>query len=70
MESQKRTLLKTCIYRGFTTALLFIITWMYTGNFIETSFITILFNIAATVFYYVHERMWLKSKWGIPLYGN
>jgi len=68
VESQKRTLVKTCIYRGFTTTALFVISWMYTGNFVDTSIITILFNIVATVFYYAHERLWLKSKWGIHVY--
>ncbi|MCV0373013.1 MAG: DUF2061 domain-containing protein [Nitrosarchaeum sp.] len=67
MESQKRTLLKTCIYRGFTTVVLFAISWIYTGSFVDTSFITIMFNVIATVFYYVHERLWSKSKWGIPV---
>jgi len=68
MESQRRTLLKTCIYRGFTTVSLFVISWAYTGNFIDTSIITIVFNIVATVFYYIHERMWLRSNWGIPVH--
>ncbi|HSB50140.1 MAG TPA: DUF2061 domain-containing protein [Nitrosopumilaceae archaeon] len=70
METQKRTLLKTAIYRGFTTIILFITSWLYTGNFIESSFITIVFNILATIFYYTHERMWCKTSWGITQSEN
>jgi uncharacterized membrane protein len=65
METQKRTLLKTAIYRGFTTITLFIISWIYTGNFIDSSFITIVFNVLATIFYYAHERTWCKVNWGM-----
>lgn len=65
METQKRTLLKTAIYRGFTTIVLFLTSWMYTGNFGESSVITIAFNIIATGFYYVHERFWGKLTWGL-----
>lgn len=71
METKKRTLLKTAVYRGFTTILLFAISWAYTGNILETSVITILFNVIATIFYYAHERMWGKVNWGInPKFQN
>lgn len=70
METQKRTLLKTAIYRGFTTIILFVASWFYTGNFIESSGITIVFNILATIFYYAHERMWIKTSWGIIQSNN
>ncbi|HUU47657.1 MAG TPA: DUF2061 domain-containing protein [Nitrosopumilaceae archaeon] len=65
MDNQKRTLLKTAIYRGSTTALLFALSWILTNDIYETSLITILFNIIATVIYYFHERMWSKTSWGM-----
>ena len=65
MENKKRTLAKTAIYRGSTTVLLFTLSWILTNNVYETSLITILFNIVATVIYYVHERFWSTVKWGI-----
>ena len=65
MESQKRTLVKTATYRSSTVVLLFVTTWMYTGNIGDSSIITIAFNGAATAFYYYHERIWNKMKWGI-----
>jgi uncharacterized membrane protein len=65
LENQKRTLAKTAIYRGSTTVLLFVLGWIMTGNFYDTSMITILFNVVATGIYYFHERMWGKISWGI-----
>jgi len=63
--------MKTLVYRGSTTILLFALSWAYTGNLYETSLITILFNVIATAIYYGHERMWLKISWGIsPLQNN
>ena len=64
MDSQKRTLAKTAIYRGSTTALLFALSWVMTNNIYETSLITIIFNVVATAIYYFHERMWGRISWG------
>jgi len=38
--------------------------WMSTNNIYETSVITIIFNVLATIIYYFHERMWGKIRWG------
>ena len=65
MENQKRTLAKTIVYRGTTTILLFALSYILTNSLYDTSLITILFNIFATVIYYFHERMWGKISWGI-----
>lgn len=64
METHKRTITKTAIYRGFTTLFLAVLTWLYTGSFYDATIVTIAFNVVATVFYYFHERLWLKVKWG------
>lgn len=64
MDSKKRTLAKTALYRGSITVLLFTLLWFSTNNIYETSFITIIFNVLATIIYYFHERLWGKIKWG------
>lgn len=64
MDSKKRTLAKTAVYRGSTTALLFTLLWVTSNNIYETSIITIIFNVVATIIYYFHERLWGKVKWG------
>ena len=65
MENIKRTIAKTAIYRGSTTVLLFALSWILTNNVYETSIITILFNVIATLIYFIHERFWSKISWGI-----
>jgi uncharacterized membrane protein len=67
MESNKRTLAKTAIYRGSVTILLFGLMWLFTNNIYETSLVTLIFNIGATIIYYLHERMWGKISWGISI---
>lgn len=67
MESKKRTLVKTAVYRGSITLLLFVLLWVFTDNIYQTSMITLVFNVAATVIYYFHERMWGKINWGNPI---
>ena len=70
MDSTKRTLAKTAVYRGSITVLLFILLWLFTKNIYETSLVTIVFNVAATIIYYFHERMWGKISWVIQLKQN
>ncbi len=64
MDSTKRTLAKTAVYRGSITVLLFALLWLFTNDIYETSLVTIIFNVAATIIYYFHERMWDKIRWG------
>ena len=64
VETHKRTIARMVSYR--ITAWLFTILWtyMFTGNIgSATGFATAL-HILLSVDYYVHERIWLKIKWG------
>ena len=54
------------IYRALSTAVLAALAWIFSGNnATETSIVTILFTVFATVIYYVHERAWNNVKWGV-----
>lgn len=64
MESKKRTLVKTAVYRGSITLLLFVLLWAFTDDVYQTSMITLVFNVTATIIYYFHERIWSKINWG------
>ena len=64
MDSKQRTLAKTAVYRSSITILLFTLLWISTNNIYETSVVTIIFNVLATIIYYFHERMGGKIKWG------
>lgn len=64
METKQRTIARTISYR--ITAWLFTIFWTYL--FTEdvasaTTFATAL-HILLSIDYYVHERIWLRIKWG------
>ncbi|HKU50135.1 MAG TPA: DUF2061 domain-containing protein [Nitrososphaera sp.] len=68
VESRKRSITKMLTYRAILTALLALISWVFTGNAGQTTIITIVFSITATAIYYVHERVWNNIGWG--LYGQ
>jgi uncharacterized membrane protein len=64
METRTRTIARMVTYR--ITAWLFTILWTYifTKNLgSATGFATAL-HILLSIDYYIHERIWLKIKWG------
>jgi uncharacterized membrane protein len=63
-DTHKRSVIKTITYRMVVSSILATVTWSFTGNLAETSTITLLYNGGAIVFYYVHERLWNRVKWG------
>jgi adenylylsulfate kinase len=67
-ESNKRSIVKALTYRAIATLLLAIISWIFTGDPLQTSIITILFTVFSTLAYFVHERIWTKISWGTILH--
>jgi uncharacterized membrane protein len=63
-ETRRRAIVKAITYRVIVAITLAVISWFYTGNLFETSAVSITYTIIATVVYYVHERAWIKVKWG------
>jgi len=61
---RQRSALKAITYRILMTVILAIISYIYTGDFFQTSAITIVFTIIAIIVYYLHERVWARIKWG------
>jgi uncharacterized membrane protein len=64
MESKKRTVVRMITYR--LTAWLFTIlyTWLFTGNISSATGFATLLHLLLSIDYYMHERIWLKIKWG------
>lgn len=64
IESHKRTLVRMVTYR--LTAWLFTIFWTYCfyGDIAEATGFATLLHILLSFDYYLHERIWLKIKWG------
>lgn len=55
-ESHKRTLVRAASWRITATT----VTAIFTG--LEGA---IVINIAMTLVHYIHERLWLKTSWGL-----
>jgi uncharacterized membrane protein len=63
MESKKRTMVKAVSYRTLVTVILAVLSWMFTADANQTTFITVAYAILATAGYYGHERIWNKISW-------
>jgi uncharacterized membrane protein len=55
METRQRTLTRALSYRVIATIITAIITGLGTA---------IVLHVFLTIIHYVHERVWLKIKWG------
>lgn len=64
-ETKTRTITRMITYR--ITAWLFTIFWTYlfTGNLSSATGFATALHILLSIDYYIHERIWLKIKWGM-----
>ena len=65
METRRRTVARMISYR--VTAWLFTIFWtyLYTGSLASSTGFATLLHILLSIDYYIHERVWLKIRWGL-----
>jgi uncharacterized membrane protein len=65
IETRKRTVTRMITYR--ITAWLFTIfwTWLFTGDIASATGFATLLHIALSIDYYIHERLWLRVRWGL-----
>ena len=63
-ETQKRTVVRMITYR--VTAWLFTIfwTWLILGDLAHSTGFATTLHLLLSIDYYIHERIWLKIKWG------
>lgn len=64
-ETKTRSWVKSLVWRLFGFIILGFITYIFTGNWTESLFVSVWFNSIRFVLYFVHERLWLKVKWGL-----
>lgn len=64
-DSRRRSIAKSVIYRVLTVAADFAIIYLVTRGIAQTIVLTIITNIASTVLYYGHERIWNRVRWGL-----
>jgi uncharacterized membrane protein len=64
IETHQRTLARMVSYR--ITAWLFTIfwTWLFTEDISSATTFATLLHILLSIDYYIHERIWLRIKWG------
>jgi uncharacterized membrane protein len=65
METHKRTVLRSITYRISALLLTIPILYYLTGSWENSVGGSILTHILLSVDYYIHERIWLKIKWGL-----
>jgi len=62
METKRRSSLKSLIWRIMGVIILAIITYIYTGKWIQVGLITTIHHSIFLLVFYFHERLWLKCK--------
>jgi uncharacterized membrane protein len=65
LESRRRSIIKSLVWRLSGIIVLGLITWMYTKNLEITTVVTVFFHSVNVVLYYLHERLWDKIDWGL-----
>ena len=64
METQKRTVVRMLTYRLTAWSFTILWTYMFTGNIANATGFATALRILLSIDYYIHERIWLKIKWG------
>ena len=65
IESHKRTITKSVTYRISAWSITVPVTLAMTGSWAMALGGSTLLHALLTVAYYIHERAWLKVKWGM-----
>jgi uncharacterized membrane protein len=64
METRLRSVAKAVSWRANATVILGIISYLFTRDLKETTFITVVYHVLVTFLYYLHERIWARISWG------
>jgi uncharacterized membrane protein len=63
-ETRTRTIVRSVSYRATAWAFTVLWTYLFTGDFMKSAGFSSVLHLALSVDYYVHERLWLRVKWG------
>ncbi len=63
-STKQRSLAKALTWRAVAVVSTFVIAYLMTNDFGFATSITIVSNIVNFILYYIHERFWLKIRWG------
>ncbi len=65
-DSKRRSFVKAISWRIVALIVLGTISFTITGNWEETSQITIIYTVLQVFIYFAHERLWDRIAWGKP----
>jgi len=64
LETKKRSLAKTIIWRVVATLITWAVAYVFTGSIVGSLEITLWAAGLSMLAYYIHERIWNKINWG------
>lgn len=64
MEQHKRTLAKTLTWRLIALLITIVVVYIYSGDAKESLVVGFVANLLKMFFYYAHERIWNKVRFG------
>lgn len=64
VETQTRSITKSVTYRILVIISDLVVIYALTHRVFDAVAITVLTNIASTIFYFLHERLWNDIAWG------
>ena len=64
VQSQKRIVIKTIIYRILGILITFIGGFLFTNNFKSAFMVTILIEVMQMIVYFSYEQLWNNIEWG------
>ncbi len=64
MDSLKRTLTKTIVWRVIATLITLAVTFAFTGEIKQATTITLVVAALLMAGYYINERVWDQIRWG------
>ncbi len=66
-EFARRTLLKAITYRVVSLFLTLAFAYAFSGDAVRSSIFAVTLQSVLSVWYYVHERLWLRVHWGVAV---
>jgi adenylylsulfate kinase len=63
-ETRKRTVARMISYRLTAWSFTIFYTWLFTGDIAAATGFATALHVLLSIDYYIHERVWLKIKWG------
>ncbi len=64
VDSKARSWVKSIVWRVIGVVILGGLAWLVTGDWGQTTLITLTFHSIRLVLYYYHERAWERIGWG------